>query len=128
MRHEELTHRIIGICIDVFRELGAGFSESVYHKALLIALKQAGFNAQSEVAVEVLFRGEVVGSFFADIMVDETVIIELKAVAKLLPEHQSQVINYLKGTGKEVGLLVNFGGRRLDFKRLEHPELFDARE
>jgi GxxExxY protein len=128
MRHEELTGRIIGVCLDVFHELGAGFSESVYHKALAIALRQAGISVESEVSVQVLFRGEVVGNFFADLLVEGTVIVELKAVAQLLPEHQSQVINYLKGTGRDVGLLVNFGGRRLDFKRLERPDLFDAKK
>jgi GxxExxY protein len=128
MRHEELTHRIIGVCLDVFRELGAGFSETVYHKALLIALRQAGLAAQSQVPIDVTFRGESVGNFMADLVVDGTVIVELKACANLLPEHQSQVINYLKGTGKTVALLVNFGGRRLDFKRLEHPDIFETKE
>jgi GxxExxY protein len=128
MRHEELTHRIIGICLDVFHELGAGFNETVYHKALAIALRQAGLAVQYQLPIEVLFRGEVVGNFVADLVVEGVVIVELKAVAALLPEHQAQVINYLKGTGRDVGLLVNFGGRRLDFKRLERPDLFDARK
>ena len=81
MRHEELTHKIIGTCLDVLRELGVGFTESVYHRALLVALAEAGLKAESEVKMEVLFRGQVVGNFLADVVVEETVILELKSVA-----------------------------------------------
>jgi GxxExxY protein len=81
----------------------------VYEKALVVALAHKGVNARTQVPLKVRFRGAVVGDFFADILIDDLLIVELKAVKALLPEHQAQVINYLKATGIEVGLLVNFG-------------------
>lgn len=116
--HKELTEKIIEACFEVMTELGSGFLESVYEKSLLIALSQKGIAAHSQVPIKVKFRGEVVGEFFADILVKETIIVELKTVKALLPEHQAQVINYLKSTGKNVGLLINFGTPRMEIKRL----------
>jgi len=124
LKHEDLTHRIIGVCLEVFRELGHGFSEAVYHRALMIALLQAELKAERDVRFAVMFRGQNVGDYVADIVVEGLVIIEVKALASLLKEHQAQVINYLKGTGQAVGLLVNFGAKTLEFKRLEHPDLY----
>ena len=120
MKHEDLTQRIIGICFDVSNELGAGFVESVYHRAVEIALTEQGFRVESEKSLSVHFRSRVVGQFFADLVVNETVLLELKAVKSLLPEHHAQVINYLKATGIEVGLLINFGCPKMEVKRL-HP-------
>lgn len=102
-------------------ELGAGFLESVYHKALIIALEQKGLKVESQVPLTVTFRGHNVGNFFADLLVENKVIVELKAVAALAPEHSAQVINYLKGTGYEVGLLVNFGRPKVEYKNLRKP-------
>ncbi|MCB9893039.1 MAG: GxxExxY protein [Planctomycetes bacterium] len=127
MRFEELTGRIIGVCMDVHNELGHGFSETVYHKSLLIALKEARLTAKSEVKVPVRFHGEVVGNFVADIVVEGKVIVEIKALGGLLKDHQAQVINYLNATGLLVGLLVNFGTTRLQHKRLEHPDEYGSR-
>lgn len=118
MEHGEKTQKIIGCCFEVINELGAGFLESVYENALMIALREKGVRAEQQVPLSVQFRGQNVGQFFADILVDGEVIVELKAVKSLLPEHQAQLINYLKATGKSVGLLVNFGNARLDVKRL----------
>lgn len=118
MLYKDLTEVVIECCLDVIRELGSGFLESVYEKALLIALVQRGLRARSQVPLQVSFRGEVVGDFFADIMIEDKLIVELKAVKALLPEHQAQVINYLKATGTDVGLLVNFGTPKLEVKRL----------
>lgn len=92
--------------------------ESVYEKSLLIALHDKGLRAENQVPINVFFRKQNVGYFVGDITVDDVVLLELKAVKKLLPEHQAQVINYLKATGLEVGLLINFGGARLEYKRL----------
>lgn len=118
LAYEELTHKILEACFEVSNELGAGFLESVYQNALLIALRQKGLLAKSQFPLSVKFRGEVVGQFYADILVNDTVIVELKAVTALAPEHSAQVINYLKATGIEVGLLVNFGRPKVEFKRL----------
>ncbi len=101
----------------MINELGAGFVESVYEKALLLALKQRGICAVNQHPLRVMFRNECVGDFYADIVVEGRVIVELKAVKALLPEHQAQIINYLNATGITVGLLVNFGNPRLEFKR-----------
>jgi GxxExxY protein len=116
--HEELTDKALGACFEVARELGAGFLETVYEKALLVALRQKGIQAQAQTPLLVKFRGVTVGEFFADILVENKLIMELKAVSALRPEHQAQVINYLKATGIEVGLLVNFGNPKLEYKRL----------
>jgi GxxExxY protein len=116
--YEGLTSQIMKACFEVINELGAGFLESVYHNALLFTLRQNGLKAESQVPTQVMFRGLVVGQFIADILVEDKVLVELKAVTTLLPEHQAQVINYLKATGIEVGLLVNFGNPKLEYKRL----------
>jgi GxxExxY protein len=121
MLYEELTRRILEACFEVSNELGSGFLESVYQNALMIALNEKGFNVQAQAPLVVQFRGQAVGQFYADILVEGTVIIEIKAVSALTGEHQSQVINYLKGTGKEVGLLVNFGRSKIEYKRLYNP-------
>ncbi len=120
MKHEELTRKILECCFEVANELGAGFLESVYEKALMVALSQKGLTASPQIPLKVRFRGAIVGDFFADLIVEETVLIELKAVTRILPEHKAQVINYLNATGIEVGLLVNFGTPRIEYYRL-HP-------
>lgn len=115
--HEDVTSKILECCFEVINELGAGFLETVYEKALCIALQQKGLNIGFQVPLSVSFRGQSVGDFFADLVVDERVIVEIKAVKALAPEHQAQLINYLKATGIRVGLLVNFGNPKLEFKR-----------
>ena len=120
--HEEQTGKILESCFEVINELGAGFLESVYQQALLIVLAQKGLHARSQAPISVIFRGQSVGEFYADILVEDKVIVELKAVSALTPAHQAQVINYLKATGIEVGLLVNFGQPRLEYKRLHRPQ------
>ena len=117
MIHEELTEKILKACFEVSNELGNGFLESVYEKALVIVLTAMGLKVQTKVPLKVMFRGQIVGEFFPDIIVEDMVIIELKAVKALAPEHLAQVMNYLKATGIEVGLLVNFGSTRLEYRR-----------
>jgi GxxExxY protein len=123
MIHQKLTEIILGTCFEVMNELGGGFLESVYEKALLIALRDKRVAAQSQVPLSVLFRGEKVGEFFADIVVEGKVIIELKTAKAIAPEHQAQIINYLKATGMEVGLLVNFGPTKLEYRRFHNKGL-----
>lgn len=117
MIHEELTGKILKVCFDVSNELGSGYLESVYEKAMFIALRDAGLKAQSQTPLKVMFRGQIVGEFFADIIVEDTVLLELKAVKALAPEHLAQVMNYLKATGIEVGFLINFGNPKLEYRR-----------
>ncbi len=115
---KNLTEKIIGACFEVSNELGAGFLESVYEKALLIALIEKGLNAKAQMPLKVFFRGRIVGEFYADIFVEDRVIIELKTVKSIHPEHEAQLINYLKAIGVKVGLLINFGKSKLEWKRL----------
>ena len=118
MLHSELTGQIIGCAFEVQNELGSGFLESVYEKALAIALCERGIRAQQQTAISVNFRGHPVGDFYADLFVEGKVIVELKAVATLTSQHQAQLINYLKATEIPVGLLINFGNPRLEYRRL----------
>ena len=115
---EELTAKIPEACFEVANELGHGFLKSVYRRALVVALRQKGLSVETEVSSQVMFRGQSVGDFCADLIVERQVLVELKAVRAMAPEHQAQVINYLKATGIEVGLLVNFGTPKIEFKRL----------
>ena len=120
MLYEDLTGKILEVCFEVSKELGAGFVESVYEKALLITLKQKGLNAISQVALKVKFRGATVGEFYADILVENKILIELKAVNGFANEHFAQIINYLKATEIEVGLIVNFGNSKLEYRRFNN--------
>jgi GxxExxY protein len=118
MQYEEITGSILSCAFAVSRELGSGFLESVYENALALALAQKGHRVEKEKALQVRFRGAVVGDYIADLVVEDVVVVELKAVRALAPEHEAQVINYLKASGIEVGLLLNFGTPRLGFRRL----------
>lgn len=115
---EGLTRSIIGCAFSVSNELGSGFLESVYENAMMVALNEQGIAVRAQVPINIYFREEEVGVFFADLLAEDRVIVELKAVKALAPEHQAQVINYLQATGIEVGLLLNFGRPRLEYKRL----------
>ncbi len=114
----ELTEKVIGVCMEVSRELGGGFLESVYSKALMIALPEAGLRTVEQAPLKVMFRGRIIGEFYPDLLIDDRLIVELKAVKTLSSEHEAQLINYLKGTGVKVGLLVNFGRPKLEWKRM----------
>jgi len=116
--YAELTEKIIGIYYDVYNELGHGFLESVYSNAMGRALAQAGLAVQREVSVPVYFRGWDVGHFKADLVVNGCILIELKAVQALDRSHEAQIINYLRATELEVGLLFNFGGSKPQFRRI----------
>src|SRR5882757_4054081 len=109
MKHEELTQKIIGVFYDVYNELGHGFLESVYETAMVIALEDAGLSVKRQVEVPVWFRGRQIGTFFADLLVEDVVIVELKAVRSIDPSHEAQLLHYLRATEIELGLLLNFG-------------------
>jgi GxxExxY protein len=116
-KHGVLTQKIIGVFYDVYNELGHGFLESVYHRSLVLALESVGLNVLSRVDIPVLFRGSKVGHFEADILVENCVLLELKAARTLDSSHRAQLLNYLRATEIEVGLLLNFG-EKPEFKRL----------
>ncbi len=120
MLHEELTGKILQSCFEVSKELGTDFLESVYEKALLVALRQKDLRAENQVPLQVKFRGEIVGEFFVDVLVENKILLELKTVNNLTNEHYAQTINYLKATGIEVALLVNFGNPKLEYRRFNN--------
>jgi GxxExxY protein len=109
--HSEVTEKVIGVFFEVYNELGGGFLESVYQEAMRIALLQAGLRVAIEIPIPVYFRGEVVGNFRADLVVNDCVLLELKAISALDAAHDGQVLHYLRATRFEVGLLLNFGPR-----------------
>jgi GxxExxY protein len=117
LKYQDLTQVIIGCAFEVINELGIGFLESVYEKAMLVALQHNGVAALAQQSIRVNFRGENVGDFYADILVENKIVLELKAVKSLLPQHHAQIINYLNATGFEVGLLINFGKPKLEYRR-----------
>jgi len=116
MHINELTEKVIGCAYRVHGEMGAGFLEKVYENALRIDLAEAGLTVKQQHPIPVFYHGQVVGDFFADLMVEDRLIIELKAVQNLARDHEVQLVNYLAATGIDDGLLINFGSS-VDVKR-----------
>ena len=117
MEYKDLTEKIIGCAYRVYNKMGFGYLESVYEKCMLIELRKAGFDIESQKPIRVQYDGEVVGDFIADILVNDTVLLELKSVRKLVEAHEVQLVNYLVATGKPVCLLINFGETKVGVKR-----------
>jgi len=117
MEYKKLTEKIIGCAYRVYNKLGFGFLESVYEKCLMIELRKEGMKAESQQAIVVRYDDAVVGEFVADIVVEGTIIVELKSVRRIVLSHEVQLVNYLVATGKPVGLLLNFGESKVEVKR-----------
>ena len=115
-KHSELSKRIIKVFYDVHTELGYGFSEKVYQKSYGIALREDGMKVDEQVPIKVYFRGQLVGEFFADMVVNDLILLELKSAESIIDEHEAQLLNYLKSTEIEVGYVLNFG-KSATFKR-----------
>jgi GxxExxY protein len=111
VKHQELTRKIIGVFFEVYNELGSGFLECVYVEALVLALEEVGLRVEREMPLSVRFRDNIVGQFRADLVVGGAVLVEAKACPGLQASHKAQVLNYLRATVLEVGLLLNFGPR-----------------
>jgi GxxExxY protein len=109
LKHGDITERIVQAFYRVYNVLGHGFLEKVYENALSVELRKRGLRVQQQAPIKVYYEGEEVGDYFADLLVEDCVIVELKAAEALADEHHAQLINYLKATTIEVGLLVNFG-------------------
>ena len=116
MKHEDLTNKIIKAFYKVYNTLGYGFLEKVYENALFLQLRQEGLFVEKQKKIEVYYLGSLVGEYYSDLIVNELIILELKAHECLLVEHENQLINYLKATNIEVGLLLNFG-KKPELKR-----------
>lgn len=113
---EALTEKVIGVFFEVYNELGYGFLENVYEKAMSVALRDVGLQVSSQVPINVHFRGTVIGEYRADLVVENRLILELKAVSEITSVHETQLVNYLKATQIPLGLLLNFGPKP-GFKR-----------
>lgn len=116
--HQDLTRQIIAAAYEVYNELGTGFLEKVYEAALVHELSERGLKAQPQAEITVHYKGHVVGTYYADVLVNHAVICEIKAVDAINNAHQAQLLNYLKATGIKVGLLLNFGPMRVQVKRM----------
>ncbi|HUV40868.1 MAG TPA: GxxExxY protein [Sedimentisphaerales bacterium] len=117
MQYKELTERIIGCAYRVYNKMGFRFVESVYEKSLLIELKKDGLTAESQKPIIVHYENEIVGEFKADILVEDTAILELKSIRQINRAHEVQLVNYLVATGKPVGLVLNFSEQKVQVKR-----------
>ena len=109
VKYKSLTEKIIGIFYHVYNNLGYGFLEKVYENEMMIEFKRDDISAVSQYAIKVFYEGEIIGEYFTDILVDDKVIVEIKAVRSIAIENEAQLLNYLIATDKEVGLLLNFG-------------------
>ena len=108
-KYQELTEKIIEIFYRVYNKLGYGFLEKVYENAMMIEFRKEGIHAVSQFAIKVFYENQIIGEYYADLLVDDKVIVEIKAAKWLAEENEAQLLNYLKATDIEVGLLLNFG-------------------
>ena len=116
--HHELTERILGVYFEVYAELGYGFLEKICQRAMVIALRSAGLSVVERAPFPVTFRGEPLGDFFADIVVNGLVLVEIKATSGLRPWDEAQALNYLRASNLEVALIMNFGPKREHWRRI----------
>ena len=116
--YKEITEQIIGAAFEVYKVLGYGFLEKVYHKALVVELKLRRLPIEEEYAIKVIYKNETVDEYYADIFVERKVIVEIKVDDKYNSQHEAQLLNYLKATGIKIGLVINFGKSKCEFKRL----------
>ena len=116
--HEEVTYAIRGLLIEVYNALGPGFREETYKTALMVEARRRGLSLAREVPIDVRYAGQIVDSYRLDLVVENKVVLELKAVDELHPRFKAQLLSYLKASGLRVGLLVNFGSERLQVVRV----------
>lgn len=116
--YKDLTYKIIGLAMDLHSNLGNGFLEAVYEQGMLNEFEEAGIKADSQVSLEVVYKGKILGKYKADIIVEDKVILELKTANYISDAHRAQLLGYLNTTGYKVGLLINFGSSSLEHERL----------
>ena len=116
--HQELAFQIVGLAMQVHSKLGCGFLEKVYENSLMISLRNAGVSAVQQSPITVLFDGEKVGTYYADILVENKIILEIKTVSEISESHKAQSLNYLKATGLHLAIILNFANVRLEHQRI----------
>lgn len=116
--YKDLSYKIIGLAMEVHRELGAGFLEKVYENALMMLLEENNIKAIQQEPIKIIFRNKIIGDYITDIIVDDKIILELKCTPKIIGIHKAQLANYLKATGKGVGIIINFGNKSLEIERV----------
>lgn len=124
---QELTYRVIGAAMAAHNKLGPGLKESAYHHALALELQEVGLSCQEEKAIEILLDGVSIGLLYIDLLVEESLVVEVKAISHMLTDEElAQVITYLAATGLSAGVLINFGRKRLEYRRVLPPRKLDA--
>jgi len=116
--YKELSYKIIGLAMQVQRELGSGFLEKVYENSLMVLFRRDKIPAAQQVSINVHFEGEIVGNYIADILVEDKIILELKCIEAIANIHRAQALNYLKATGKQLAIILNFAQKKLEYERL----------
>lgn len=116
--YRDLSYKIIGLAMQVHNELGFGFLEKVYENALMVLFQENGIPAAQKVPIPVTYHGRLVGEYFADILVDNSIILELKTIERIAEIHKAQTLNYLKATSLRLAMLINFGKLRMEYERL----------
>ncbi|MBM4064886.1 MAG: GxxExxY protein [Planctomycetes bacterium] len=116
--YKDLSYKIVGLAMQVHNKLGFGFSEKVYENSTMVLFRREGIQAKQQTPITVYFEGEVVGDYYADILVEDKIILELKSAEEIADAHRSQVLNYLKATGLQLAIILNFGKEGLEYERL----------
>src|SRR5258708_477965 len=116
--YKDLSYKVVGLAMEVHNELGPGFLEKVYENALMVLFQENGIRASQQVPISVTFHERIVGDYFADILVEDSIILELKALDRIAEIHKAQTLNYLRATQFKLALLINFGKHRLEYERL----------
>ncbi|MBN8546466.1 MAG: GxxExxY protein [Ignavibacteria bacterium] len=123
MEMNDISYKVIGCAMKVHNELGTGFQEVIYQRALKIELTEAGLSFQREVEMPIYYKGEIIGERRVDFLVEEKMMVELKAISEILPVHQTQAVNYLEAYHLADGLLINFGAFKLEYHRVYNNRL-----
>ena len=118
LQEEDLSYVVRGCIYEVFKELGPGFLEKVYENALAFEVRETGLRVKQQAPIQVRYRGQVMGDYLADLIVNDTVLVELKSAQAIADAHKAQCLNYLRATGRSVGLLLNSGAPRLHVRRI----------
>jgi len=116
--HKDLSYKIVGLAMQIHSELGFGFLEKVYENSMMVLFHRENIMAKQQAPVSVSFEGEIVGDYYADILIEDKIILELKAIEKITDAHKAQALNYLKAIGLKLAIIINFGKQRLEYERI----------